>query len=157
MKKGFTLIELLVVVLIIGILAAVALPQYQKAVDRSYAVEMQSVARSMAHAMQMYELANGTYPADLEDLEMDYPWKSCFTGEIKSCLVTDRVRIEYGSHNGEWTARMVTPFSCGLYGVKGNLRVCIGTGERGKKLCQLISGESEPYGTAENGSFLFHL
>lgn len=58
-KKAFTLIELLVVVLIIGILAAVALPQYQKAVEKSRLAEPLSFNSSIQKALEVYLLENG--------------------------------------------------------------------------------------------------
>lgn len=74
---GFTLIELLVVVLIIGILSAVALPQYHKAVLRARAMEGLTLLRSLEKAEQAYYLANGQYTMDLEALDLNVPKFKC--------------------------------------------------------------------------------
>ena len=66
--EGFTLIELLVVVLIIGILSAIALPQYEKAVLRSRMAGAFPVVRAVQTAMEEYELANGTPPDSMDDI-----------------------------------------------------------------------------------------
>ncbi len=71
-KQAFTLIELLVVVLIIGILAAVALPQYQKAVAKSHLAESSTLLSSLAQAEKVYFLANGDYTDNFNDLDIEF-------------------------------------------------------------------------------------
>ena len=72
-NRAFTLIELLVVVLIIGILAAIALPQYQKAVMRTRYNNLKSLTRRIADAEEVFYMANNTYSVDFEELDVDMP------------------------------------------------------------------------------------
>lgn len=72
-KKGFTLIELLVVVLIIGILASVALPQYQKAVAKTRVMRLLPLLKSIDNAQKIYHMANGKYASSFEDLDIGMP------------------------------------------------------------------------------------
>ena len=71
-KQAFTLIELLVVVLIIGILAAVALPQYQKTVLKSRVAQVIPIVRAVAQAQEVYFLANGEYATSVDELGIDF-------------------------------------------------------------------------------------
>ena len=70
-KRGFTLIELLVVVLIIGILVAIALPQYKLAVEKAKVSKYLSIAQSIRNAQERFYMVNGKYSGSLSALDID--------------------------------------------------------------------------------------
>lgn len=78
-KTGFTLIELLVVVLIIGILSAVALPQYQMAVGKARIARLLPLVRAVKEAQEAYYMANGDYAVHFEDLDISIPTPNSIT------------------------------------------------------------------------------
>ncbi len=72
-KSGFTLIELLVVVIIIAVLAAVALPQYQRAVNKSRFHALMPLAHAVYTGNEMYFLTEGHYSSDIHALDLKGP------------------------------------------------------------------------------------
>lgn len=106
MNKGFTLIELLVVVLIIGILAAIALPQYQKAVERSRMAEAIQVLGDLATAQHIYFMQNSVFADGWEDIAQ---------GDM---VVTEPAQgaYEYTMNGGDVGAIMFARRNSGMYG-----------------------------------------
>ena len=101
MKRAFTLVELLVVVLIIGILAAIALPQYEAAVLKSRLATTMSGVKSLAQAAEVYYLANGEYtPDDVNDLDIS-SFSGCNTG-VGGNIVCGNFLIDYNAGGEYW-------------------------------------------------------
>ena len=77
-NAAFTLIELLVVVLIIGILAAIALPQYETAVAKARYTQAVTLGNALNQAQLVYYMANGKYALDIRNLDISVPFsKDC--------------------------------------------------------------------------------
>lgn len=98
--KGFTLLELLVVVLIIGLLASIALPQYRKSVEKSQVAPILSLLRTLYQAQESYYLSNGVYANKFDQLDVDFPWQNTNEYFIYPSEVSDHRK------NGQWIAEI---------------------------------------------------
>ena len=125
---GFTLIELLVVVLIIGILAAVALPQYRLAVEKSRAMQAVIAVRAISDSFERYYMANGNYGpnisgdslVDFSVLDISMPDVDGFyyfrhqniyvaaKRKNSDTIYTISKTLKNGTQNAEWQKRGLT-------------------------------------------------
>lgn len=138
MKQGFTLIELLIVVLIIGVLSAIALPQYQKAVERSRTAEALTNGRVLLESTNraLDERPNES-PVRKTSLDVKISggnWTSASvykTEDFTYTLQADGIQIERDLDGDGYTLKLFNNASS-----NDGQRTCTGHGEEGKELCQ---------------------
>ena len=162
--KAFTLIELLVVVLIIGILASVALPQYQKAVEKSRSTEAITTLTALSKAIDVYVMANNFQSVDLLgglsagwgdgteslDIEMnksmdcstdDYCHSKYFRYDA-SCISDYCSAYAYRQDNGDITKPTQYTLTFRLLASTGQwTRSCVGYTDAGRNICNTLQGQ----------------
>jgi prepilin-type N-terminal cleavage/methylation domain-containing protein len=155
---GFTLIELLVVVLIIGILAAIALPQYQLAVKKSSSAKMLFLLKSLGEAQRFYLLQNGSYAYTFEALDITIPKNSASCGtntEWTDCKIIDGWQIGMLNSYGGWiraekSNHPALRYSYGYIDGQKGLGCWAAIDSSGDKICKLLGGRLTATGSGAN-------
>ena len=149
-KQGFTLIELLVVVLIIGVLAAMALPQYRVAVGVSRASTMYAFMRGVDQAQQAFYMANNRYATTFDSLSVGIP--PGFTKTNEKRITKGRMACWLMTAHGN--AEISIKCTEGITGVElekyhnQNYYLCWAATnkELNKQICRNLSGKDEASG-----------
>jgi len=108
-RKGFTLVELAVVIIIIGVLAAFAVPRFLDSVERSKAGEAFNYLSAIRTAQERYQIRMGTYCDDLTKLDIQMPSPKYFTVAVPAAGST-------GSLEDSWTLTLTRAGAAGGYG-----------------------------------------
>lgn len=156
-KTGFTLIELLVVVLIIGVLAAMALPQYRVAVGVSRASTLYAFMRGVDQAQQAFYMANNRYATTFDSLSVGIP-----SGFVKTDVGTihkgnTRCYIMRSHGNAEISIKCdISPLLVTLEKYhKDNFYICWAdkNKEIENQICRSLSGRDEHSSVDSSGTY----
>jgi prepilin-type N-terminal cleavage/methylation domain-containing protein len=164
-RRAFTLIELLVVVLIIGILAAIALPQYQKAVDRARMVQLVTLTTAAKTAQEEFYLANGAYSQDWDSLAISFSGTANGTSlstagsvlQLRSYIANAVPNSIYAEDSQLPGVLLIVAYSHSGFSYWDNVKACYATKTkpRAVALCKLISGKSTGEGNGSEYVFKF--